>query len=156
MACNGLHPRVAVIAIVSDEDGRVVAGKRLSTLGIGQWSFPGGHVDQGEDLFACAERETFEETGLKIRATKIVTVTNDIFVEENKHYISIFMKCERIDPRQQPQRIEPNKCEGWYWKSWQDIKAMVDSEGKPQVFLPVQNLVRDNPQIDIMVSSGLS
>lgn len=141
---------------------------------IGQWSFPGGHVDQGEDLFACAERETLEETGLKVRAVKVVAVTNDVFVEANKHYVSIFMKCERIDPQQQPQvrtnlvwkgtcltknffvqRIEPNKCEGWSWKSWHDIKTLVNIEDKPQeVFLPVQNLVRENPQIDIIVGCG--
>lgn len=35
MACNGLHPRVAVIAIISDEEGRVVAGQRIGKLGTG-------------------------------------------------------------------------------------------------------------------------
>ena len=69
----------------------------------GQWSFPGGHLDQGENLFACAERETLEETGLAIRALKVVAVTNDIFSEPDKHYISIFVKSERIDAQQQPQ-----------------------------------------------------
>lgn len=54
-------------------------------------------------MFACAERETLEETGLRIRAKKVVAVTNDVFAEENKHYVSIFMQCERIDPQQQPQ-----------------------------------------------------
>jgi len=54
-------------------------------------------------VFACAERETLEETGLKIKAIKIIAVTNDVFVEENKHYVSIFTKCERIDSQQQPQ-----------------------------------------------------
>jgi 8-oxo-dGTP diphosphatase len=72
-------------------------------LPIGQYSFPGGHLDQGEEIFACAERETFEETGLKIRATKIVAVTNDVFVDADKHYISIFVTAERIDGEQQPQ-----------------------------------------------------
>jgi 8-oxo-dGTP diphosphatase len=70
---------------------------------IGQWSFPGGHLDQGEDLFTCAERETLEETGLEIRATKVIAVTNDVFVEANKHYVTIFVKGERVDPQQQPQ-----------------------------------------------------
>ncbi|KAF2706436.1 hypothetical protein K504DRAFT_536647 [Pleomassaria siparia CBS 279.74] len=152
MACTGLHPRVAVIAIISDDEDRVVAGQRIGLLGTGQWSFPGGHVDQGEELFACAERETLEETGLKIRALKIVAVTNDVFTEANKHYISIFVKCERIDPQQQPERIEPNKCKGWFWKSWQDIKALDNSHGEPQqLFLPVKNLIRDNPDISNIV-----
>jgi ADP-ribose pyrophosphatase YjhB (NUDIX family) len=73
-----------------------------SSRTIGQWSFPGGHLDQGEDLYACAERETFEETGLEIRAEKVVAVTNDVF-EPSKHYVTVFMKCERIHAQQQPQ-----------------------------------------------------
>ncbi|PVI00799.1 hypothetical protein DM02DRAFT_592290 [Periconia macrospinosa] len=146
MACNGLHPRVAVIAIISDENGRVLAGRRLAPLGTGQYSFPGGHLDQGEEMFACAERETLEETGLKIRATKIVAVTNDIF-DADRHYITIFVEAERLDPLQQPQRLEPNKCEGWEWKTWDDMRALVQFEGIPQVFLPVVNLIKHNPQI---------
>ncbi|PVH91706.1 hypothetical protein DM02DRAFT_606255 [Periconia macrospinosa] len=146
MACNGLHPRVAVIAIISDENGRVLAGRRLGSLGTGQYSFPGGHLDQGEELFACAEREALEETGLKIRATKIVAVTNDVFEDADKHYITIFVTAERLDPLQQPQRLEPNKCEGWEWKTWDDMRVLVQSEGT-QVFLPVVNLIKHNPQI---------
>jgi len=70
---------------------------------IGQYSFPGGHLDQGEEIFACAARETFEETGLQIRVKKIVAVTNDVFLDANKHYISIFVEAERLDATQQPQ-----------------------------------------------------
>ncbi len=69
----------------------------------GQWSFPGGHLDFGETIFACAERETLEETGLVVRGVEIIATTNDVFAEANKHYISIFAKCERINPAQQPQ-----------------------------------------------------
>lgn len=39
MACNGAHPRVAVIAIVSDDNGRIVAGKRRGPLGTGASKF---------------------------------------------------------------------------------------------------------------------
>lgn len=135
---------------------------------IGQWSFPGGHLDQGEDFFTCAERETLEETGLKIRALKIVAVTNDVFIKDNKHYISIFTKCERIDPQQQPevifeicvggkmltsQTLEPNKCEGWEWKYWDEIKDLVRvEETRGAVFLPVVNLVQGNPKIEETIS----
>ena len=31
------------------------------------WSIPKGHVDEGEELAACARRETEEETGLRCR-----------------------------------------------------------------------------------------
>ncbi|KAF2734693.1 hypothetical protein EJ04DRAFT_534775 [Polyplosphaeria fusca] len=146
MGAEGLHPRVAVIAIIPDNEGRVVAGQRISPLGSGKWSFPGGHLDQGEDFAACAERETMEETGLRIRALEVVAVTNDVFVDAGKHYISIFMRCERTDAQQQPQRLEPNKCEGWYWKSWEDIRALAgNNKNTGDLFLPVANLVQNYP-----------
>ena len=69
----------------------------------GQLSFPGGHLDYGEEIFACAERETLEETGLVVRGVRIIATTNDIFVESSKHYITLFVQCERVDPQQQPQ-----------------------------------------------------
>ena len=63
--------------------------------------FPGGHLEVGESYFACAERETLEETGLVVKAQKLITITNDIF-DESKHYITIFVLCRRVDDTQEP------------------------------------------------------
>ncbi|KAK8015403.1 NUDIX hydrolase domain-like protein [Apiospora arundinis] len=148
MACNGLHPRVGVFALIRDDQNRILLGRRLSALGKGHWGLPGGHLEQGEDFSECVERETFEETGLRIRAGKVVGLTNDKFPEVDKHYVTVFLKCERSDPQQLPQRLEPNKCEGWAWKSWQEIQAMASREsGAQELFLPVENLVRENPSL---------
>ncbi|KAM7190113.1 NUDIX hydrolase domain-like protein [Rhypophila sp. PSN 637] len=168
-------PRVAVVAIISDNQGRVVIGRRIGPLGGGQWAFPGGHIEYGEEIFECVERETLEETGLAIRGVKVIAVTNDVFVEANKHYITIFTKCERVDQTQQPQRLEPNKCEGWSWKSWDEIKTLASDalaaadtaddtvngvnnksqKRSSELFLPVVNLVRDNPHIDELVAGAI-
>ncbi|KAK3313088.1 nudix domain-containing protein [Apodospora peruviana] len=147
------HPRVAVIGIISDDQGRVCAGRRIGPLG------GGGHLEYGEDIFACVERETLEETGLVVRGLKVVGVTNDVFVENNKHYITIWTICERADPEQQPERLEPNKCEGWAWKGWDEIKADASDDEKAEeknLFLPLANLVRDFPDIDVIVASALA
>lgn len=39
-----------------------------------KWNFPGGKVEPGENLEQAAAREVLEETGLKIKPTKIVHV----------------------------------------------------------------------------------
>lgn len=69
----------------------------------GQWAFPGGHLEFGESYAECAERESLEETGLKVKAVKTAAFTNDVFASENKHYITIFVLCEREDRTQHPQ-----------------------------------------------------
>ena len=69
----------------------------------GHWQFPGGHLEFGETPLACAERETLEETGLIVRADKIVAVTNDVFEESAKHYITLFVSCRRLDEGQEPE-----------------------------------------------------
>lgn len=97
------HPRVGVAAIIKDRDGRVVLGRRKGSHGAGHWQLPGGHLEFGEEILACAERETLEETGLKVHGSEIVAVTNDVFAESNKHYITLFVVCERDDEQQQPE-----------------------------------------------------
>jgi 8-oxo-dGTP diphosphatase len=69
---------------------------------LGTLQFPGGHLEFGEAILACAERETLEETGLEIRPLEILAVTNDIFEKEGKHYITIFVKCVLKDESSQP------------------------------------------------------
>ncbi|KAK7991295.1 hypothetical protein PG996_013652 [Apiospora saccharicola] len=148
MACNGTHPRVGIFAIIIDFRGHILMGRRLSVLGRGHWGFPGGHLEQGEDFAACVERETREETGLRVRAGKVVGLTNDKFPELDKHYVTVFIKCERIDPSELPLRLERDKCEGWFWKSWPEIQAMANREsGAQELFLPVENLVRETPRL---------
>ncbi|KAK4160421.1 NUDIX hydrolase domain-like protein [Cladorrhinum sp. PSN259] len=154
-------PRVAVIAIIQDDEGRVCTGRRIGTLGGGTLTFPGGHVEFGEDIFTCVERETLEESGLAVKAVRVVGVTNDFFPENDqpdklwKHYISIFVDCIRENPAQQPARMEPNKCEGWDWMRLEDIKTLALSEDGPkEVFLPVINLFRGNFTAEI--SSSIS
>lgn len=78
-------------------------GQRLSSHGHGTWQFPGGHLEYGEDVFACAERETLEETGLVVKATKLAAVTNSVFGEVGKHYITLFVLCEPTEPDATPQ-----------------------------------------------------
>jgi len=60
-------PRVAVGAVVFRAD-RVLLVLRGSPPARGTWAIPGGSVRLGESLRAAAERETFEETGVIVRA----------------------------------------------------------------------------------------
>ena len=65
------YPRVAVGAIVV-KDKKVLLVRRGQPPDKGLWAIPGGRVELGETLKYAVEREILEETGITIKARKIV------------------------------------------------------------------------------------
>ena len=77
---------------------------------------PGGHLEYGEEVEACALREVAEETGIKVKNVRRAnSITNDIY-PEGKHYITLYVLCDYEDG--EPELLEPHKCERWEWFSW--------------------------------------
>lgn len=60
-----------VTALVFDDEGRVLLGRRSDT---GRWALIGGIPDPGEQPAACAVREVYEETAVRCVAERIVLV----------------------------------------------------------------------------------
>ena len=87
------RPSVGVAVIVV-KNGKVLLGKRKGSHGSGSWAFPGGHLEMNESIEECARREVFEETGISIHNIRYATFTNDIFKEEKKHYVTLFVVAE--------------------------------------------------------------
>jgi 8-oxo-dGTP diphosphatase len=73
-----------------------------------------------------------EETGLLSSSFEIGPVTNDVFVEEDKHYVTLFVvaKYEGGDATV----LEPEKCSEWRWFDWNQLPS--------PLFLPIQNLLK--------------
>ena len=69
---------VGVLLVARDE---ILLGKRSGSHGAGTWALPGGHLESGELIAACAVRETFEETGIKVTEIRNVDFTNNLFEE---------------------------------------------------------------------------
>lgn len=92
-------PRVAVGAVVFKDD-RVLLVRRGRAPARGLWAIPGGSMELGETLQAAAEREIFEETGIKIRAGEPV-FTFDVIEKDNDgrirfHYVIVDMIADYI------------------------------------------------------------
>ena len=106
--------------------------QRKNAHGEGTWSFPGGHLEFGETPEETAHRETDEEAGVSIRNVRFATVTNDVFIAENKHYVTIYMLADYLSG--EPTIKEPEKCLQWKWFSWNELPS--------PLFLPVENLLK--------------
>jgi 8-oxo-dGTP diphosphatase len=63
-------PKVAV-AVLLQQYGQVLLVRRANEPQKGLWTLPAGFVDAGEDPARAAERECFEETGLRVRASRL-------------------------------------------------------------------------------------
>ena len=59
---------VVITAIVKNKNKFLIL-KRSSSMEIhpNKWSFPGGKLEKGEDIYDCLSRELKEETGLEIQ-----------------------------------------------------------------------------------------
>ena len=124
------RPKIGVAVIVQKGD-KVLCGFRKSAHGNGTWAFPGGHLEFGESIEDCAQREAKEETGLELKNLRLGPFTNDIYPAEGKHYVTIFTLAE-IEG--EPKALEPEKCEEWSWFKWDEIPE--------PLFLPIINLKR--------------
>jgi 8-oxo-dGTP diphosphatase len=106
--------RVGVgVGVLVLHEGLVLLGKRLGSHGAGTWSAPGGRLEFGEQIEACAARELKEETGLAAGSFELGPYTNDLFEEVQEQYVTIFVVARGI--RGSPVNLEPGKCEGWAW-----------------------------------------
>ena len=80
------------VAVVVRRGDEVLLLRRLNAHGAGTWAVPGGHLEFGESPEGCAARELREETGLQVAKLRFRAITNDVFAEIGKHYITIWME----------------------------------------------------------------
>jgi len=123
-------PRVGVALIVINE-GKILLIRRKNVHGSGTWSTPGGHLEYGETPEACAAREALEETGISVGEIHFVAITNDVFEDLNKHYISIWMR--GVYESGEAHVAAPYEADACGWYTLNDL---------PQpLFLPLRHLL---------------
>ena len=107
-------PKVGLGIIIVNEDGKILVGKRKGSHAP-YYSIPGGSLDLGETFEEGAIREVKEETGLDIKNSKVIAVSNNVetFKNEGVHFISVFLFTKDFSGI--PSIIESEKCEEWLW-----------------------------------------
>jgi len=75
-ACKHIHyqnPKV-VVGTISEWEGRILLCRRAIEPGYGQWTLPGGFMENGETVEQGAKRETREECGAEVDITSLYAV----------------------------------------------------------------------------------
>lgn len=113
-----LLPKVGIGVLIFN-DNKVLLGQRINSHGGNTWCPPGGHLDFAESWEDCARRETSEEAGIEISQPKFLGAFNDLFIENNKHYVTLMMGAKYLSGKVQVK--EPDKCASWQWFSYQEL-----------------------------------
>jgi 8-oxo-dGTP diphosphatase len=129
---QNISPKVGLGVLIFNADNQILLGKRKNAHGALSWGPPGGHLEFGESFEECSIREVLEETGLVIEKPIFLAITNDLFQNENKHYVSIFMKAN-LTGHQIVQNLEPHKVEDWQWFYLKELPE--------HLFLPLRQLI---------------
>lgn len=124
------RPNVGVAVIIRDGD-KILLMKRQNSHGHGTWSVPGGHLEFGESPYECAIREAEEEVGVQVSDLTFCTITNDIFEQEGKHYVTIWMEGRYVSGEARVNSAREMSAVGWF--PWNTLPT-------PR-FLPLDNLL---------------
>ncbi|MQR94466.1 NUDIX hydrolase [Fictibacillus phosphorivorans] len=77
---------VVTVTIVNDEKVLIIRENKVNALN--KWTFPGGHIEYGEDILYAAQREVKEETGLDIKLLGSTGVYN--FISNTNDQVILF------------------------------------------------------------------
>ena len=95
-----VRPHVGV-GVLLVRDNRLLLIKRKYNPDAGYWSIPGGHLDLEEKVEVAAEREALEETGFKVKVTRLAGIIDKImYDDEGKieyHYVLLNYFVEQIE-----------------------------------------------------------
>lgn len=83
-------PKVGVGAAISDDEGKLFLMQRPES---GLWALPVGFAEVGETAASGIEREVREETGLEVRATRLLGVYHRLPSGNLHHLYNIVFWC---------------------------------------------------------------
>jgi 8-oxo-dGTP diphosphatase len=104
-------PRVGIGVLIFKKN-KILLGKRKGSHGTGEYASPGGHLEYMETIEDCAKRETFEETGIKIKNIRFQFAAN-IRKYKPKHYLHVGVTADYKSGKVKIKERE--KIESWDW-----------------------------------------
>ncbi|HUS56829.1 MAG TPA: NUDIX hydrolase [Thermoplasmata archaeon] len=112
------------VGVVTIRDGKVLLIKRAFEPAAGKWSIPGGLVEVGEKLSEAGQRETEEETGLKVQILELINVFDVVEKDDagrvRYHYVLVDFLARSVggEERRSEEVLEMK------WVSHDEMKGM--------------------------------
>ncbi|UCR88046.1 NUDIX hydrolase [Mycetocola spongiae] len=106
-------PRAGCGAAIFRE-GALLLIRRRRAPEAGAWGLPGGKIDFGETVAAAIAREVEEELDIRLGATTLLCVVDQIDAEAGEHWIAPVHLAESFAG--EPRLVEPQKHSdlGWF------------------------------------------
>jgi ADP-ribose pyrophosphatase YjhB (NUDIX family) len=117
----------SAVSYIERNDGRLLC---VWNRRYGGWSFPGGLVEEGEEVEAAQARELREETSLAtVSREPLFSGAHNLAVQSGRaSHVNVF----RVTPRGQPREVEPGCPVTWLtreeflkWSPFADFYAFV-------------------------------
>lgn len=91
------HIVTSVVAVIVDDDGRVLLTKRSIPPFLDLWVMPGGKIELGEPIYDALKREVHEEVGLEIEIERLIDVFEHLTPgDENCHFVILYYRCRPL------------------------------------------------------------
>jgi len=115
-AMEDKRPKVGFGVYILNDQNEILLLKRKKEAGHSPntWHPPGGHLEFKEAFEKGVKREAKEEAGVIVDNINLIGVTNDIYLKENKHYVTLAFLAKIKSGK--PKIMEPDICEkiGWF------------------------------------------
>lgn len=109
----------AIAAAIITHEGTVLMVRRRVKEGSLSWQFPAGGVEAGESPEDAAVRESHEETGLKVRASKVLGER----VHPNTGRTMIYVACDVVEG--DASVVDDDELDAIVWASLSDLPEYV-------------------------------
>ena len=121
------HIVTSVVAVILDEEERVLLTKRSVPPFKDMWVMPGGKIGLGEPIVEALKREVREEVGIKVDVDDLIDVFEHVTPgEDNYHFVIIYYLCRPLSCNIDHNRDEVDEAA---WVNCDDLADYNIAEG---------------------------
>lgn len=115
---------VVIAGCIIVRDNKILMVKEAKKKCYGQWNFPAGHVDELEKITDAAVRETYEETGCKVKLTGVLSICS-VDGEDGETRVMVRFTADILE---EDIKFDTDEILDVKWLNVKDVKNMTENE----------------------------